>query len=72
MRSKAPYSSYIPTAIIRETLRLGPSIPFRQVRATEDTTIGGGKYFIRKNQRVVIHVEQVHKDRAFGGDDVSI
>lgn len=57
-------------AIIRESLRLGPAIPWRQVYANEDTTIGGGKYFIPKDQRIIIHTEQVHRDCSVWGDDV--
>ncbi|KAI0093019.1 cytochrome P450 [Irpex rosettiformis] len=63
--SKFPYL----TATLRETLRLGPTIAVRQVEANEDTTIGNGKYFIKKGQRVVIHLAGVHRDKAVWGED---
>ncbi|KAI0768383.1 cytochrome P450 [Irpex lacteus] len=63
--SKFPYL----TAIIRETLRVSTTITGRQVYANEDTTIGNGKYFIKKGQQVVILFNGVHKDKAVWGED---
>ncbi|KAI0346151.1 cytochrome P450 [Trametopsis cervina] len=57
------------TAIMRETLRLGPTIPWRQIKALEDTTIGGGKYFVPKGRVVVVHLEKVQRDRSVYGED---
>ena len=54
-----------------EALRLGPTIPGRSVVSNEDTTIGDGKYFIPKGQRIIIHLQGVHRDKAVWGEDVS-
>ncbi|KAI0805964.1 cytochrome P450 [Irpex lacteus] len=63
--SQLPYL----TAVMRETLRLGPTIPWRQVKCNEDTTIGGGKYFIPKGRVVIIHTEKAQRDPAVYGLD---
>ncbi|KAI0687681.1 cytochrome P450 [Cytidiella melzeri] len=57
------------TAIMRETLRLGPTIPWRQVKCNEDTLIGGGKYFVPKDRVVIIHTEKAQRDRSVYGED---
>lgn len=54
---------------MRETLRLGPTIPWRQVKCNEDTTIGSGKYFIPKGRVVIIHTEKAQRDPAVYGLD---
>ena len=65
--SKLPYL----TAIMREALRLGPPLPWRQVFANEDTTIGGGKYFIPKKRMIIVLTEKAQRDRDVWGEDVS-
>lgn len=57
---------------MREALRLGPTIPLRQVKCNEDTTIGGGKYFVPKGRVIIIHTEKALRDRAVFGEDVSV
>ncbi|KAI0690913.1 cytochrome P450, partial [Cytidiella melzeri] len=54
---------------ITESLRLGPTIPARQVYSREDTTLCNGKYFLPKGQKVLIHIEQVHRDKTVWGED---
>lgn len=44
----------------------------RTVAPFEDTTIGNGKYFIKKGQTIVINAYHAHKDPAVYGDDVRL
>ncbi len=64
-------SHYCCLAIMRETIRLSPTAPLRVVSAIEDTTIGGGKYFIPKGGAVVINTITAQRDPAVWGEDVS-
>ena len=56
---------------MREALRLSPTAPVRVVRATEDTVIGEGKYFVPKGHAIVINTVVCHRDPAVWGEDVS-
>ncbi|KAF7312594.1 Fatty acid hydroxylase [Mycena indigotica] len=62
---KLPYL----VAVMRETLRLCPPAPIRSAASLEDTTIGNGKYALKKGSRVVILVWQMHRDPKVWGDD---
>lgn len=57
---------------MREALRLGPTIPWRQVKCNEDTVIGGGKYFIPKGRVIIVHLEKAQRDPLVYGEDVSV
>ncbi|TDL21939.1 cytochrome P450 oxidoreductase OrdA-like protein [Rickenella mellea] len=56
-------------AVMRESLRLSPTAPSRAVVPIEDTTIGGGKYFVKKGTTLVLHITEMHRDPAIWGDD---
>ena len=58
-------------AVMRETLRLAPSAPFRSATPLEDTTLSDGKYAIKAETTIVCGVYMVHRDRKIWGDDVS-
>jgi cytochrome P450/NADPH-cytochrome P450 reductase len=58
------------TAVMRETLRLSSTAPLRSTTSLEDTTIGGGKYAIKKGTNMVINAWELHRDPAIWGDDV--
>lgn len=58
------------TAVMRETLRLAPTAPIRQTAALEDTTIGGGKYTIKKGTPILIVKWELHRDPAVWGNNV--
>ncbi|KAK0654544.1 putative bifunctional cytochrome P450 E-class, group I:NADPH-P450 reductase [Cercophora samala] len=60
---KLPYI----TAILRETLRLCPTIPSYGVQALEDTVIGG-KWAISKGQVVLLYLARSHRDKAVYGE----
>ncbi|KAK0701590.1 cytochrome P450 [Lasiosphaeria miniovina] len=60
--NKLPYLS----AVLRETLRLNPTIPIISLRARKDDVIGG-KYAISKDQIVLAFLAKTHLDpRVFG------
>ncbi|KAK3358533.1 putative bifunctional P-450:NADPH-P450 reductase [Lasiosphaeria ovina] len=60
--NKLPYLS----AVLRETLRLSPTIPIIALRARKDDVIGG-KYAISKDQIVLAFLAKTHLDpRVFG------
>ncbi|KAJ7508252.1 fatty acid hydroxylase [Mycena galericulata] len=63
--AKLPYL----IAVMRETLRLSATAPLRGTTSLEDTTIGGGKYAIKKGQAIVIQAWEMHRDPAVWGDD---
>ncbi|KAI0729796.1 cytochrome P450 [Fomitopsis betulina] len=63
--NKLPYL----TACLRETLRMGPAAPMRAVQAHEDTTIGGGKYAVKKGQTIAILTMQALRDPKVWGED---
>ena len=46
--------------VLRETLRLWPTAPSYALSANEDTTIGG-RYTIRKGQRVIVFLPALHR-----------
>ncbi|KAI0071730.1 bifunctional P-450/NADPH-P450 reductase [Panus rudis PR-1116 ss-1] len=56
-------------AVMRESLRLGPTAPARVVAPTEDTTLKNGKYFVQKGQEILINIYMVHRDPNLWGDD---
>ncbi|KAK1775755.1 cytochrome P450 [Copromyces sp. CBS 386.78] len=62
--NKLPYIS----AVLRETLRLSPTIPMIGVESKEDTTIGGGKYEIPKGQTFALLFAKSQVDPAVFGD----
>lgn len=62
--SKLPYIN----AVLRETLRINSSIPFFMVEAREDTTLGDGKYEIKKGQPVINLLAKAHLDPKVYGE----
>ncbi|KAJ6454873.1 cytochrome P450 [Mycena vitilis] len=56
-------------AVMRETLRLGPTAPIRETSPLEDTTIGGGKFNVKKDAPILILIWELHRDPAVWGDD---
>lgn len=50
---------------------MGPAAPMRAVQAHEDTTIGGGKYAVKKGQTIAILTMQALRDPKVWGEDVS-
>ncbi|KAL5359775.1 cytochrome P450 [Aspergillus floccosus] len=66
--------SYI-TAVMRETLRLHCPVTMLMVHAhptknNEDpVTLGNGRYELRKDEFVAIHIGKIHRDQAVYGDD---
>ncbi|KAI0642932.1 bifunctional P-450/NADPH-P450 reductase [Trametes meyenii] len=62
--NKLPYL----LAVMRESLRLGPTAPARTVMPFEDTTIGG-KYFVEKGTSIIINTFNAHRDPAVWGED---
>ncbi|KAH9850173.1 bifunctional P-450/NADPH-P450 reductase [Lenzites betulinus] len=56
-------------AVLRESLRLGPTAPARTVTPLEDTTLGGGKYFVEKGTSVIINTYNAQRDTAVWGED---
>ncbi|KAJ7740466.1 fatty acid hydroxylase [Mycena maculata] len=56
-------------AVMREALRLAPTAPMRSTTSLEDTTIGGGKYAIKKGAGIAISVWSMHRDPAVWGED---
>ncbi|KAJ7501738.1 fatty acid hydroxylase [Mycena galericulata] len=63
--SKMPYL----TAVMRESLRLTPTAPKRGVTPLEDTTLGGGKYFVKAGTPIILQVWNMHRDPAVWGED---
>ncbi|EMD34573.1 hypothetical protein CERSUDRAFT_158100 [Gelatoporia subvermispora B] len=63
--NKLPYL----LAVMRETLRLTPSIPQRGTSPIEDTTLADGKYAIPKGMNIVVNVSAAHRDPLVWGDD---
>lgn len=57
------------TAVLRETLRLSPTIPFFGIQAKEDTIVGG-KYFVKKEQPFGMLVAKIHLDPKVYGETV--
>ncbi|KAJ7128256.1 fatty acid hydroxylase [Mycena filopes] len=65
---KLPYL----TAVMRETLRLTPTAGKRGVTPIKDTTIGGGKYFVKAGETILIHVWNMHRDPRVWGEDAEV
>ncbi|KAJ7910393.1 fatty acid hydroxylase [Mycena leptocephala] len=63
--SKMPYL----TAVMRETLRLTPTAAKRGVTPLQDTTLGGGKYFVKAGTIILVHVWNMHRDTLVWGED---
>ncbi|KAF7346793.1 Fatty acid hydroxylase [Mycena sanguinolenta] len=63
--AKLPYL----IAVMRETLRLAATAPIRQTAALKDTTIGGGKYAVKKGAPILVISWELHRDPAVWGDD---
>ncbi|KAI0365331.1 fatty acid hydroxylase [Pilatotrama ljubarskyi] len=62
--NKLPYL----IAVMRESLRLGPTAPARTVAPLEDTTIAG-KYFVEKGTSIIINAYNTHRDPKVWGED---
>lgn len=58
--------------ILKESLRLWPTAPAYAVYPLEDTTIGGGKYPIKKGQQISVLVPMLHRDKAIWGERAEI
>ncbi|KAJ7118091.1 cytochrome P450 [Mycena epipterygia] len=56
-------------AVMRETLRLCPTAPVRATSSVEDTSIGGGKYALKKGDTLLLLLWQIHRDPAVWGSD---
>lgn len=54
--------------ILHESLRLWPTAPSFALYAKEDTTIGG-KYQVKKGERVGINLPKLHRDKGAWGED---
>ena len=75
---KMPYL----TAVLRETLRLSPSAPARGTTPKEDTELIGGdgdpanlankKYAVKKDQLVIVHAYNAHRDPLVWGEDAEV
>ncbi|KAJ7674373.1 cytochrome P450 [Mycena rosella] len=63
--SKLPYL----IAVMRETLRLAATAPMRTTAPLEDTTLGGGKYAVKKDTSIAIQAWEMHRDPKVWGDD---
>ncbi|KAJ7164230.1 fatty acid hydroxylase [Mycena filopes] len=63
--AKLPYL----IAVMRETLRLAATAPVRTTSPREDTTLGGGKYAVKKGDNIVIQAWDMHRDPKVWGDD---
>ncbi|KAI0629781.1 fatty acid hydroxylase [Trametes polyzona] len=62
--NKLPYL----LAVMRESLRLGPTAPARNVAPLEDTMLGG-KYFVEKGTSIIVNTYNAHRDPAVWGED---
>ncbi|KAJ6474020.1 fatty acid hydroxylase [Mycena vitilis] len=56
-------------AVMRETLRLAAPAPLRSAAPIADTTLGGGKYAIKKGTTIVIQAWEMQRDPKVWGDD---
>ncbi|KAJ3999405.1 cytochrome P450 [Lentinula boryana] len=56
-------------AVIRETIRLQPTAAIRAIYPLEDTVIGGGKYFVMKNEPIALQIWDLHRDISIWGLD---
>ncbi|KAJ6481192.1 fatty acid hydroxylase [Mycena vulgaris] len=62
---KMPYL----TAVMHESLRLTPTAGKRGVTPIQDTTLGGGKYFVKAGTTILVHVWNMHRDTEVWGED---
>ncbi|KAK0212347.1 fatty acid hydroxylase [Desarmillaria ectypa] len=62
---KLPYL----VAVMRESLRLGPTAATRTAAPIEDTTLGGGKYFVKAGSSLIIQTYLMHRDPKVWGED---
>ncbi|KAJ7138272.1 bifunctional P-450/NADPH-P450 reductase [Mycena epipterygia] len=62
--AKLPYL----IAVMREALRLSPTVSLRVTSALQDITIGG-KYAIKKGNSIALNLSVIHKDPAVWGSD---
>ncbi|KAH9922470.1 cytochrome P450 [Fomitopsis serialis] len=62
---KLPYL----TACLRETLRLSPPAPLRNVESVDDTTLCGGKYAVKKGEAVTVLEVVMMRDPKVWGED---
>jgi cytochrome P450 / NADPH-cytochrome P450 reductase len=60
----------LPLAIMRETLRLNPTVPIRTVSAVQPTTVCNGKYGIEPDEIVALNTYSMQRDPAVWGSDV--
>ncbi|EMD34553.1 hypothetical protein CERSUDRAFT_75518 [Gelatoporia subvermispora B] len=63
--NKLPYL----LAVMRETLRLTPSVPQRGTSPINVTTLADGKYTIPQGMTIVVNVSAAHRDPLVWGDD---
>ncbi|KAJ7208967.1 fatty acid hydroxylase [Mycena pura] len=63
-----PRMSYL-NAVLRESLRLSPPAPRRGVTPLQDTTLGGGKYFVKAGTTIAVMSWMVQRDPAVWGED---
>ncbi|KAG7449852.1 fatty acid hydroxylase [Guyanagaster necrorhizus] len=61
---KLPYL----VAVMRESLRLGPTASSRSAAPIEDTTLGG-KYFVKAGNSITIQTYLMHRDPKVWGED---
>ncbi|KAI0676431.1 fatty acid hydroxylase [Trametes maxima] len=57
------------SAVLREALRLNPPATIRVVRALDDTTIGGGKYAVKKGAVLAMLTAKCQMDPIVWGED---
>jgi cytochrome P450/NADPH-cytochrome P450 reductase len=57
-------------AVMREAMRLQPTAPIRGVEPLEDATLGGGKYFVKKGQTMLVMTSIFQRDPKVWGEDV--
>ncbi|KAI0694739.1 bifunctional P-450/NADPH-P450 reductase [Earliella scabrosa] len=62
--NKLPYL----LAVMRESMRLGPTAPIRGATPLEDTVLGG-KYAVEKGANLLINIYVAHRDPKVWGDD---
>ncbi|KAF9263922.1 cytochrome P450 [Marasmius fiardii PR-910] len=65
--SKMPYL----IAVMRESLRLSPTVSMRSVTPLEDTTLSNGKYAVKAGTALSVNIYMLHRDPAVWGDDAN-
>jgi cytochrome P450/NADPH-cytochrome P450 reductase len=63
-------------AILRETLRMSPTAPafargMRGETKEDHTTLGGGRYRIEKNSRMLCLIPKIHRDPKLYGENAN-